>query len=88
MTAGDLGEGYVWGTNVNFNSGLGHQKQKNQPMLIDQLRRENIYILKVALQKFHSAILTTQGNVLTVGHGQGGRLGHGNEDSQLSPLQM
>ena len=88
LTAGGLGEGYVWGTNANFNLGLGHQQQKNQPTLIDQLRRENVYISKVVLQKFHSAILTTQGNVLTPRHVQGGRLGHGYEDSHLSPRQI
>ena len=83
--AGGLGEVYVWGTNENFNLGLGHHNQRNQPTLLEQLRRSNIYISKVVLQKFHSAILTTEGAVLTFGHGQGGRLGHGNEDSQLTP---
>ena len=83
--AGGLGEGYVWGTNENFNLGLGHHQQKNQPVIIEQLRRSGNYISKVVLQKFHSAVLTTEGNILTFGHGQGGRLGHGNEDSQLSP---
>merc|ERR1719167_1766106 len=83
--AGGLGEGYVWGTNENFNLGLGHYQQKNQPVIIEQLRRSGNYISKVVLQKFHSAVLTTEGSILTFGHGQGGRLGHGNEDSQLSP---
>ena len=83
--AGGLGEVYVWGTNENFNLGLGHHDQRNQPTLLEQLRRSNIYITKVVLQKFHSAVLTTEGTVLTFGHGQGGRLGHGNEDSQLTP---
>ena len=83
--AGGLGEGYVWGTNENFNLGLGHHQQKNQPVIIEQLRRSGNYISKVVLQKFHSEVLTTEGSILTFGHGQGGRLGHGNEDSQLSP---
>ena len=85
LTAGGLGEAYVWGTNANFTLGLGHQKQKDHPTLIEQLSKANVYISKVVLQKFHSAILTTEGKVFTFGHGQGGRLGHGNEDSQLHP---
>ena len=86
--AGGLGEGYVWGNNANFNLGLGHQQQKNQPTLMEHLRRSNIYISKVVLQKFHSAVLTTEGTVLTYGLGHGGRLGHGNEDSQLMPRHI
>ena len=88
MLAGCLGEVYVWGANDYFNLGLEHQQQKSQPTLLEQLSRSSVYISKVALQKFHSAILTTEGNVLTFGHGQGGKLGHGNEDSQLKPRQL
>ena len=75
MLAGCLGEVYVWGANDYFNLGLEHQQQKSQPTLLEQLSRSSVYISKVALQKFHSAILTTEGNVLTFGHGQGGKLG-------------
>ena len=37
--------------------------------------------LQVVLCKFHSVFLTEEGVVLTCGHGRGGRLGHGREQS-------
>ena len=33
--------------------------------------------------KFHSVFLTDEGQVFTCGHGRGGRLGHGNEETLL-----
>ena len=54
--------------------------------------------VQVVLCKFHSVYLSKTGCVLTSGHGQGGRLGHGNEQSVMvrhifflcltSPLHM
>ena len=35
--------------------------------------------------KFHTVFLTHRGTVYTCGHGQGGRLGHGNEEVGLKP---
>ena len=35
----------------------------------------------MALEKFHSVLLSSCGVVLTCGHGRGGRLGHGSEAS-------
>jgi hypothetical protein len=39
----------------------------------------------VILSKFHSAFVTSDGNVYTCGHGRGGRLGHGQDEFQLVP---
>ena len=78
-------EVHVWGTNANFNLGLGHHMQRNQPTILDQLRRDKCCIAKVSMQKFHSAVLTKDGKVYTFGHGHGGRLGHGCEQPQLVP---
>lgn len=78
-------EVYVWGVNSNYNLGLGHNTARNNPDLVEQFRRQNLSIRKVALQKFHSAFLSRTGVVLTCGHGRGGRLGHGSETMQLTP---
>ncbi len=39
------------------------------------------FIIKVVLCKFHSVLLSDGGDVLTCGHGPGGRLGHDSEQS-------
>jgi len=38
---------------------------------------------KVVMCKFHSVFLSVDGKVFTCGHGRGGRLGHGNEETLL-----
>ena len=42
-----------------------------------------VFKLKVVMCKFHSVFLSADGRVFTCGHGRGGRLGHGNEETLL-----
>ncbi|RXM30269.1 Inhibitor of Bruton tyrosine kinase [Acipenser ruthenus] len=44
-----------------------------------------VSLVKVVLCKFHSVFLSQKGQVYTCGHGQGGRLGHGDEQTYLVP---
>jgi hypothetical protein len=76
---------YAWGSNSNYNLGIGHQQHRQSPDVLEYFRREGVHVRKVVLQKFHSAFLSSSGQIFTCGHGRGGRLGHGNEESQLSP---
>eukprot|EP00092_Neocalanus_flemingeri_P007797 GFUD01008418.1.p1 GENE.GFUD01008418.1~~GFUD01008418.1.p1 ORF type:complete len:1264 (-),score=415.99 GFUD01008418.1:202-3993(-) len=78
-------DAYVWGTNCNYNLGLGSNTTRMHPDLLEQFRRDGTNVTKVELQKFHSAFVTKSGSVLTCGHGRGGRLGHGSETMQLVP---
>jgi len=78
-------EAYVWGTNANYNLGLGTNTTRNNPDILNQFRSEGTTISKVCLQKFHSAFVTRNGSVFTCGNGMGGRLGHGSETMQLIP---
>lgn len=41
---------------------------------------------QVVVCKFHSVFLSQKGQVYTCGHGQGGRLGHGDEQTYLVGL--
>ncbi|KAH0622107.1 hypothetical protein JD844_024105 [Phrynosoma platyrhinos] len=76
---------YTWGNNINFTLGHGSQQSKYHPELVDLFPRNGVYIKQVVLCKFHSIFLSQKGQVYTCGHGQGGRLGHGDEQTCLIP---
>ncbi|XP_063772958.1 inhibitor of Bruton tyrosine kinase isoform X2 [Pseudophryne corroboree] len=81
----DPTELYTWGNNINFTLGHGSQQSKHHPELVDMFPRSGIYIKQVVLCKFHSVFLSQKGQMYTCGHGQGGRLGHGDELTCLVP---
>uniref|UniRef100_A0A8B9SYT5 Inhibitor of Bruton tyrosine kinase n=1 Tax=Anas platyrhynchos TaxID=8839 RepID=A0A8B9SYT5_ANAPL len=81
----DPTEVYTWGNNINFTLGHGGQQSKHHPELVDLFPRNSIYIKQVVLCKFHSVFLSHKGQIYTCGHGQGGRLGHGDEQTCLVP---
>ncbi|XP_073192642.1 inhibitor of Bruton tyrosine kinase isoform X3 [Lepidochelys kempii] len=74
---------YTWGNNINFTLGHGGQQSKHHPELVDLFPRNGVYIKQVVLCKFHSVFLSQKGQIYTCGHGQGGRLGHGDEQTCL-----
>lgn len=78
-------EVYVWGSNTNFNLGLGNEQSRSNPELLDMFRKENISIKQVIMCKFHSVFLSIDGHVFTCGHGHGGRLGQNSEKTALTP---
>ncbi|XP_077432250.1 inhibitor of Bruton tyrosine kinase isoform X2 [Vanacampus margaritifer] len=79
---------YTWGNNTNFSLGHGNQESRQHPELVDVFARTGVYIKQVALCKFHSVFLSQKGQVFTCGHGQGGRLGHGDEQTYLVPRMV
>nr|XP_004660449.2 inhibitor of Bruton tyrosine kinase isoform X1 [Jaculus jaculus] len=81
----DPTEVYTWGDNTNFTLGHGSQNSKHHPELVDLFSRGGVYIKQVVLCKFHSVFLSQKGQVYTCGHGPGGRLGHGDEQTCLVP---
>ncbi|KAM7136933.1 inhibitor of Bruton tyrosine kinase isoform 2-T2 [Molossus nigricans] len=76
---------YTWGDNTNFTLGHGSQNSKYHPELVDLFSRSGVYIKQVVLCKFHSVFLSQRGQIYTCGHGPGGRLGHGDEQTCLIP---
>ncbi|XP_048209598.1 inhibitor of Bruton tyrosine kinase isoform X2 [Perognathus longimembris pacificus] len=76
---------YTWGDNTNFTLGHGSQNSKHHPELVDFFSRTGVPIKQVVLCKFHSVFLSQRGQVYTCGHGPGGRLGHGDEQTCLVP---
>ncbi|XP_059195458.1 inhibitor of Bruton tyrosine kinase [Centropristis striata] len=84
----DPTEVYTWGNNTNFSLGHGNQESRHHPELVDVFARTGVYIKQVVLCKFHSVFLSQKGQVFTCGHGQGGRLGHGDEQTYLVPRMV
>ncbi|XP_059088832.1 inhibitor of Bruton tyrosine kinase-like [Tigriopus californicus] len=76
---------FLWGSNSNFNLGIGHQQQRLLPEILEYFRRHKVFIREVIMQKFHTAFLASDGGVYTCGHGRGGRLGLASEEAQLHP---
>ncbi|XP_037129472.1 inhibitor of Bruton tyrosine kinase isoform X1 [Syngnathus acus] len=88
LTNADPTEVYTWGNNTNFSLGHGNQESRQHPELVDVFPRTGVYIKQVVLCKFHSVFLSQKGQVFTCGHGQGGRLGHGDEQTYLVPRMV
>uniref|UniRef100_A0A8C2ZK06 Inhibitor of Bruton tyrosine kinase n=1 Tax=Cyclopterus lumpus TaxID=8103 RepID=A0A8C2ZK06_CYCLU len=84
----DPTEVYTWGNNTNFSLGHGNQESRHHPELVDVFARTGVYIKQVVLCKFHSVFLSQKGRVFTCGHGLGGRLGHGDEQTYLVPRMV
>ncbi|KAK3551005.1 hypothetical protein QTP70_011527 [Hemibagrus guttatus] len=81
----DPTEVYTWGNNTNFSLGHGNQESRHYPEIVDLFARTRVYVKQVVVCKFHSVFLSQKGQVYTCGHGQGGRLGHGDEQTYLVP---
>ncbi|XP_060778288.1 inhibitor of Bruton tyrosine kinase isoform X2 [Neoarius graeffei] len=84
----DPTEVYTWGNNTNFSLGHGNQESRHNPEIVDLFTRTGVYIKQVVVCKFHSVFLSQKGHVYTCGHGQGGRLGHGDEQTYLVPRMV
>ncbi|KAI4904062.1 hypothetical protein NFI96_033883 [Prochilodus magdalenae] len=84
----DPTEVYTWGNNTNFTLGHGNQESRHHPEIVDLFARTGVYVKQVVLCKFHSVFLSQKGQVYTCGHGQGGRLGHGDEQTYLVPRMV
>lgn len=84
----DPTEVYTWGNNANFTLGHGNHETRHHPEIVDLFARSGVYVKQVVLCKFHSVFLSQAGKVYTCGHGQGGRLGHGDEQTYLVPRMV
>ncbi|KAH8233465.1 hypothetical protein KR026_008461 [Drosophila bipectinata] len=78
----------VWGSNKNYNLGVGSEQNTNAPQSVDFFRKSNIWIEQVALGAYHSLFLDKKGHLYAVGHGKGGRLGIGAENTLPAPKRV
>ena len=80
----------TWGANVNYNLGHSHDGAVKMPEKIKAFNRDKFKhsICNVNFGKYHTLFLDTAGDVYCSGYGPGGRLGLGNEDTQLTPVKI
>ncbi|KAI8498457.1 hypothetical protein Bbelb_236590 [Branchiostoma belcheri] len=81
----DPADAYSWGTNTNFTLGHGSQQSRQHPEVVEHLFKEGVSVAQVVMCKFHTVFLSHSGRVYTCGHGRGGRLGHGSEQTYMVP---
>ncbi|XP_078373752.1 inhibitor of Bruton tyrosine kinase-like isoform X1 [Oculina patagonica] len=80
---------FTWGSNTNFTLGHRDESTRYAPELLESVPGDpKVCIKEVVMCKFHSAFLSMDGKVFTCGHGRGGRLGHGNEETLLVLQQV
>jgi alpha-tubulin suppressor-like RCC1 family protein len=79
----------TWGLNNNMTLGHADEVSRSHPDEVCAfLKPTCANIAQVVLSKFHSVFLVADGKVFTCGHGHGGRLGHGDEQSHVIPYQI
>lgn len=75
-----------WGSGQNGKLGHGTEENISVPTLIPAL--QGVCIVRIAAGSEHSAALTAANEVYTWGHGDGGRLGHGDNSQCLVPTPV
>ena len=73
LTGAPEGEVYTWGNGSNYQLGSGGVGLQLAPVRLEALREVSIQTVSAA--KFHSAAISSGGQLYTWGFGRGGRLG-------------
>ncbi|KPJ06671.1 putative E3 ubiquitin-protein ligase HERC2 [Papilio machaon] len=80
------GKVYSWGEGEDGKLGHGNRLTLEAPRMIEALASERV--VGVACGSAHSACVTARGHLYTWGLGEYGRLGHGDDTTQLSPKMV
>ena len=72
-----------WGSGQNGKLGHGNEENISAPCYVASL--EGVTVVKIGAGSEHSAAISDKGIVYTWGHGDGGRLGHGDNSQCLLP---
>ena len=79
----------IWGQNKNYNLGIGNAQDKGNPESMEYFRKTRTTIRKLEISSYHSVFLTHKmGELYAAGHGVGGRLGLGMEDTIAYPMKV
>jgi alpha-tubulin suppressor-like RCC1 family protein len=80
-------EGHLFSFGFGIAAQLGHGTYENQfiPKKVSTEFLKGQRIQQIAAGRYHTLLLTDQGSVYSFGEGTDGRLGHGDEKSQIIP---
>ncbi|XP_044756400.1 E3 ubiquitin-protein ligase HERC2 [Coccinella septempunctata] len=80
------GKVFSWGEGEDGKLGHGNRLNLDKPKMIDALKSKKIR--EIACGSSHSAAITSNGELYTWGLGEYGRLGHGDNVTQLKPKMV
>ncbi|KAL4709830.1 hypothetical protein ACJJTC_001284, partial [Scirpophaga incertulas] len=80
------GKVYSWGEGEDGKLGHGNRMTLETPRMIESLSGDRV--VSIACGSAHSACVTARGHLYTWGLGEYGRLGHGDDTTQLSPKMI
>ena len=85
MLISDCGQVYAFGKDSFGEAEYGVQgsKQVNTPQLVESLK--DIFVVQAAIGNFFTAVLSREGRVCTFFWGNGTKLGHRTDPSNLEP---
>ncbi|PRP88690.1 hypothetical protein PROFUN_02786 [Planoprotostelium fungivorum] len=77
---------YTWGGGINYELGHGTTDLTKFPRVVKEMKGKQISRVKCG--RYHTCIVTQDGDLYTVGLGRWGRLGHGDEETQSIPRKV
>ena len=79
----DHGMLYSWGAGTNGKLGHGDELDRSVPSQV--LALSHVFIVQAEAGCEHSVAISLEGQLFTWGHGDSGRLGHGDDKTQMIP---
>ena len=86
MAINEAGELFTWGAGTNGKLGHGNEECQSIPQKVENLQAYSIVQAEGGCE--HTLALTSEGYVFSWGHGDSGRLGHGNSRTEKLPKRI
>jgi hypothetical protein len=80
------GQVFTWGSGANGKLGHGDEESCDLPTLVKEMDGKVVVDAKAGCE--HTVLLTANHEVWTFGHGDSGRLGHGDNQTRKSPTRI
>lgn len=79
----DTGQLYTWGKGIHGRLGHDNEHDYRRPTLVEALAAKRV--TRVSCGAYHTAAITSRGEMWTWGRGDHGQLGHGDTSNRLQP---